>query len=74
MPLQRLALDPPGRDCPAAEDEGQIRGLAAQGRARSVRPVEVGGLQAASFDAGAETLVHAARGELVKDNPDGVVG
>jgi len=47
--LDRLAFEPSSWDCAAADHECQVFGRAAQRRARSVRPVKVGGLEAASF-------------------------
>src|SRR6266705_7104524 len=55
--LKRLACEPSLRDCPAAEHQCEVFGRAAQPRARSVRPVKVGGLQAAPLDAGAEVCL-----------------
>jgi putative drug exporter of the RND superfamily len=71
--LERLAVDSSGRECPAAEHERQVFGLAPQRRPRSVGPVKVGGLQAAPLDTGAEVLMHVTPGEVVQDDPDGAI-
>jgi hypothetical protein len=58
---------------PTAEGEGQVCGGATEGRARSVRPLEVGGPEVASFDLDTEVLVSTATGEVVEDDPHSLV-
>src|SRR5262249_1524430 len=69
--LERLAVDPPGWNCPATEHERQVCGGAAEWQAYSVGPVKVGGLESSAFDGGAEVCVDAPFGEVVEDDPDG---
>lgn len=68
LALQRLR---PGR--PAAHRQRQVRGRAAQGGARAVRPVQVGSPQAAALDADAEVPVDIAAGQVIENDADGVV-
>ena len=56
-------------DLPAAQHQCQVFGRAAERRARAVRPVKVGGQQAAPLNAGAEVRVHPTRGEVVQERP-----
>ena len=71
--LKRFAFEPSIWDCPAAERECQVFGRTAQRRARPVRPVKVGGLEAASLNVDAEVGVPAALGKVFEDDPDGLV-
>src|SRR5438046_1139589 len=71
---ERLALEATGRDPSPADVQREICGRAGELRAGSVGPVDVGRVQAASLDVGAEVRVCAAFGEVVEDGADGCVG
>src|SRR3954466_11370248 len=67
-------LEAIGGHCPPAEMKCDVCGRAADFRARSVRPVEIGRAQVLSFDVGAEVCVSAASGEVVENHADGDIG
>lgn len=61
LSVKRCALQPSLRDCPTAEPECQVFSGAVQCRARSIRPVKVGGLEAPSLNVDAEVCARRPR-------------